>query len=71
MKTLIVSGAQPRDGRTRSPIELFWTAENLELLQIRANHEENIAEEKSCKDIAEAGHHQKSIRKVQIILPIK
>ena len=26
LKTLIVSGAQPTKGRTRSPIELFWTA---------------------------------------------
>ena len=49
----------------------FMRKRPLELLQIRANHEENLAEEKSCKDIAEAGHHQKSIRKVQIILPIK
>ena len=26
MKTLIVSGARPREQGTRSPIELFWTA---------------------------------------------
>ena len=26
VKTLIVSGAGPTDGRTMSPIELFWTA---------------------------------------------
>ena len=32
--TLIVSGAQPTKGRTRSPIELFWTAKKEENLNI-------------------------------------
>ena len=30
VKTLIVSGAQPTKGQTRSPIELFWTAKNVD-----------------------------------------
>ena len=29
VKTLIVSGAQGTDDRTRSPIERFWTAKNM------------------------------------------
>ena len=34
VKTLIVSGAQGTDGRTRSPIELFWTAKKDPLAQM-------------------------------------
>ena len=34
VNSLIVNGAQGMDGRTRSPIELFWTAKNIQGLYI-------------------------------------
>ena len=36
VKTLIVSLVRQRDGRTMSPIELFWTAKNDQIMYNRA-----------------------------------
>merc|ERR1712130_737736 len=49
VKTLIVSGNGPTDGRTMSPIELFWTAKN--------QPEEKILREKNNRSCEEKRQH--------------